>query len=95
MLAELRGRFDLIIVDTPPAIVAGDAMAIANHIDAAVLVVRANREQRGMVARLVGRFSGSPCTLTGLLLNRPLSTAGGYYKKNYDVMAAYGLSEEA
>ena len=93
ILAELRSRFDIILIDTPPAVVAGDAMALANCVDSAVLVVRANREQRGLVARIIRQFDDSPCHLVGLLLNRPLETAGGYFKKNYAVMAKYGMGK--
>ncbi|MBN1631801.1 MAG: hypothetical protein JW990_18755 [Thermoleophilia bacterium] len=89
LVAELRGRFGLIIFDAPPAVVAGDAMALANRLDAAVLVIRANQEHRGLVARLVRQLGDAQCDLLGILLNRPRGTAGGYFKKNFATMAAY------
>lgn len=88
-IAELRGRFDTIIFDAPPAVVAGDAMVLANRVDAAVIVVRANQEQRGLVARLINQLADARCDLIGILLNRPRRTAGGYFKKNYKAMASY------
>ncbi|MHC4946888.1 MAG: GumC family protein [Planctomycetota bacterium] len=90
LAAELRGRFDLVIFDTPPAVVAGEAMALASKVDAAVLVVRANQEQRGLVSRLLHQLSDAHCDLLGIILNRPRGTAGGYFKKNYAAMARYG-----
>jgi capsular exopolysaccharide synthesis family protein len=95
VVAELRGRFDVIIFDAPPAVVAGDALMLANRVDAAVLVVRANQEQRGLVARLMNQLGNAHCDLLGLVLNRPLGTAGGYFKKNYAAMAAYAASDDA
>ncbi|MDY7110579.1 MAG: hypothetical protein SYC29_18255 [Planctomycetota bacterium] len=89
LVAELRGRFGLIIFDAPPAVVAGDAMALANRLDAAVLVIRANQEHRGLVARLVRQLEDAQCDLLGVILNRPRGTAGGYFKKNFATMAAY------
>ncbi len=89
MIAELRGRYDLILVEAPPAVVAGDALVLANRLDAAVLVVRANLEQRGLVARLVNQLSDARCELLGVVLNRPRGTAGGYFKKNFTAMASY------
>jgi len=89
MLAELRGRFDLIIFDAPPAVVSGDALVLANKVDAAVLVVRAHQEHRGLVARMINRFSDVRSELLGVLLNRPRGIAGGYLKKNYAAMAEY------
>jgi len=89
VMAELRDRYDLILIDAPPAVAAGDAMMLANKVDATVLVVRAHQEQRGLVARLVSQLSESQSELLGIILNRPRGTAGGYFKRNYATMAAY------
>ena len=89
IMAELRHRFDLVIVDAPPAIVAGDALVLANKVDAAIMVVRAYQEQRGLVARLMNQLIEARCEMLGIMLNRPRGTAGGYFKKNYAVMASY------
>jgi polysaccharide biosynthesis transport protein len=87
--AELRGMYDVILFDAPPAVVAGDAMILANRVDAAVLVVRANQEQRGLVARLMHQLADARCEHLGIILNRPRGTAGGYFKKNFEAMAKY------
>ncbi len=89
IVAELRDRFDLILFDAPPAVVAGDAMVLANRLDAAVLVARANQEQKGLVARILGQLADARCESLGVLLNRPRGTAGGYFKKNFRTMAKY------
>ena len=93
-LASLRGTCDLILVDTAPAIAAGDAYVLANHTDAVALVVQANREERGLVARLINQFNDAQGELVGILLNRPRRTAGGYFKKNYELMASYTAGAE-
>lgn len=93
ILAELRSHYDLVLFDTPPTIVAGDSQALASRVDAALLIVRANHEQKGLVARLIHQYAEGSCNLIGLLLNRPLTSAGGYFKKNYAVMAKYGFSK--
>ena len=95
VIAELRGRFDLVIFDAPPAVVAGDALLLANKVDAAVLLVRAHQEHRGLVARMINQLSDSRCELLGVLLNRPRGTAGGYLKKNYAAMAEYTAGKNA
>ncbi|MBT8484128.1 MAG: polysaccharide biosynthesis tyrosine autokinase [Phycisphaerales bacterium] len=89
VVAEARDQFDVIIFDAAPAVVAGDAMIIANKVDAAVLVVRANQEQRGLVSRLIRQLADTQCELLGIVLNRPRGTAGGYFKKNFAAMAGY------
>ena len=57
--------------------------------DAVALVVQANREERGLVARLINQFNDAQGELLGIVLNRPRRTAGGYFKKNYELMASY------
>ncbi len=89
VMAELRHRFDLIIIDAPPAVVAGDAMVLANKVDAAIMIVRAFQEQRGLVARVMNQLVDARCEMLGMILNRPRGTAGGYFKKNFAVMAGY------
>jgi len=89
MLAELRSRFDVIIIDAPPALVASEAMSLANKTDAVLLVVRANQEQRGLVARLLHQLAEMRGDFMGIILNRPRRTAGGYLQKNYETIAAY------
>lgn len=89
VLAEAKSRYDVVLVDAPPAVVAGDAMILAGKVDATLLVVRAYQEQRGLVGRLVSQLNDMPSTLVGLLLNRPRNTAGGYFRKNFETMARY------
>ena len=51
-------------------------------------------EERGLIARLINQFSDMRGELLGVLLNRPRLTAGGYFKKNYELMASYADGEE-
>src|SRR5262249_38882675 len=51
LLAELKARYDLVLVDVAPALVASDGHAVANRTDASCLVVRALGEKRGLVGR--------------------------------------------
>ena len=51
LLASVRDQYDIVLVDVAPAIVAGDAMILANMVDSSMLVVRAMSEKRGQVAR--------------------------------------------
>ena len=88
-LQEVSARYDLVILDLPPAVVAGDAMTVANKVDGTILVVRAFQEQRGLVVRLVSQLSDVRAQFLGAVLNRPINTAGGYLRKNYEAMAEY------
>ena len=94
LLAELRNRYDIMLIDAPPSVVAGEALTLASHVDAAVMVVAAHREERGLVARLINQLTDTQCELLGLILNRARGTVGGYFKKNYETMAEYAKAGE-
>lgn len=93
-LATLRNSHSLVIIDTAPAVAAGDAFTLANRVDALLMVVKANNEERGLIARLISQFSDMRGELLGIILNRPRLTAGGYFKKNYELMASYAEADE-
>jgi hypothetical protein len=47
------------------------------------------QEQRGLVLRIANQLSDVRGRCLGVVLNRPQGTAGGYLRKNYEVMAGY------
>ena len=93
-LGSMHDRFDVILIDGPPLVVASESMSIANAADASVLVVRAYSEQRGLVARLIRQLNEQSGSFLGVVLNRPRNTAGGYFRRNYEAMAAYSNDDE-
>ncbi len=95
LLAQLRDRYDVVLVDAPPSIVAGDALVLANHVDAISLVIRSDRDERGLIARVLRELGESRGTVLGETLNLARGTVGGYFRKNYKAMASYGESDAA
>jgi succinoglycan biosynthesis transport protein ExoP len=89
VIAEATTRYDIVLLDVPPIVVAGDALAVANKVDGSIIVVRAFQEQRGLVARMASQLGDVKAHLIGAVLNRPRNTAGGYLRKNYETMASY------
>lgn len=82
LLTRLEARYDMVIIDTAPAIVAGDAVALANRCGATVLVARAMSEKRGTIARLKNELSDTRAEFLGVMINAVRSSAGGYFRKN-------------
>lgn len=82
LLADAAGAYDLLLIDVAPAVVAGDAVALTNQVDALVLVARALSEKRGMVARLKRELSDGRAALLGVLVNAVRGSAGGYMRQN-------------
>ena len=88
-------NYDRVFLDTPPSVVAGEGLALANKVDAAILVVRAWQDQKGLVAKLAYQLMECKCIFLGTILNRPKNTAGGYFKKNAEAIAQYAISTSA
>lgn len=89
ILARLRERYQVVIVDLPPALVAGESMVVADCCDASLLVVRAEKDERGLVGKFVHQLQETRSVLVGTVLMRPSHTIGGYFKKNAELMAEY------
>ena len=89
ILATLRRRYDIVLIDGPPGVVSGDALVLASKCDATALIVRAGSEERGLIGRLIGQLKQMEASFIGVIFNRPRHTAGGYFKKNFQTMASY------
>jgi Mrp family chromosome partitioning ATPase/uncharacterized protein involved in exopolysaccharide biosynthesis len=97
ILARLRERYEIVIVDLPPTLVAGESMVVADCCDAAILVVRAEKDERGLVGKFIHQLQDTRAVMLGTVLMRPSHTVGGYFKKNAELMADYAkpAAEEA
>ena len=82
LLAELKARYDLVLIDVAPALVASDSLSIANRCDASCLVVRALGEKRGLVGRLRNDLNDARSEFLGVVVNAVKPSAGGYIRGN-------------
>jgi len=94
VLAQLRDKYDLVIIDAPPSIVAGDAVLLANLVDAITLVVHSDKDERGLVARVLRELGQSRAEVLGVMLNAAVGTVGGYFRKNYLAMISYSEQDD-
>jgi capsular exopolysaccharide synthesis family protein len=69
MLAELRGRFDAIVIDSPPVLAATDATLLAARADATILVVRSDQTARPKAAAAVEMLGHATPRIMGVVLN--------------------------
>lgn len=89
LLTRLEAKYDIVILDTAPAIVAGDAVGLANRCGATVLVARAMAEKRGTIARLKSELSDTRAEFLGVMINAVRPSAGGYFRRNIRAAHAY------
>jgi capsular exopolysaccharide synthesis family protein len=70
LIAECAGQFDLIVIDSPPVMVAADARILAQRADATLMVVRWARTRREPVLLSLRQLNLAGARLAGVLLNR-------------------------
>ena len=76
-LAQVRDRFDWVILDTPPVALLTDAKVLASKADLVVLVVQAEKTHYAMVQRAVEAVGRE--RIIGIVLNKVTDAPHGEY----------------
>jgi capsular exopolysaccharide synthesis family protein len=87
LLEELRGLYDIVIVDSPPALLLTDAVSIASKTDAVVWVSRAGVVTRPQLARAAQLTERNAIPVIGFVLNcmdKTVDVYGYGYGYGYD-----------
>jgi hypothetical protein len=67
LLAGLRERGELILIDSPPLLVVGDTVALSQNVDAVLLVARSGLLHRDDLEDLARALDGLPTEVLGLV----------------------------
>jgi len=68
-LEAMSARYDLVVIDSPPVLVAADAAAVAAHAGAILLVARDNLTQIGELNESVKRLAHAGQRVSGVVFN--------------------------
>jgi capsular exopolysaccharide synthesis family protein len=81
-LSEARRRADVVLIDTPPLLTAGDATHLLPHVDAVLLVARAGRTSAKLAERTSEILRRLDVPVVGVALNavKDAAIARGYYR---------------
>ena len=95
LIAELRTRYDYVIIDTPPVLLISDALALTSITDGTVLVCRHNVSYVSDVSRALSTLQFAKANVLGIVVNDYKAPAtgkiyGGY--KKYYYYNSYGYS---
>lgn len=69
LLQELRQKYDMIVLDSPPVNVVTDAVVLAPRSDGVLFLVRANYSERGAVIHAVEQMRYAKAKILGFVLN--------------------------
>ena len=81
LLNQVRADFDIVIIDSPPVLVATDVLLLSQLADATVLVVGANRTDVRAFEHTLTTLDDVGSSVTGIIINR--YDGGGRSKYNY------------
>jgi len=83
LLQGLRGRFDHIVLDSPPALWVTDATVLSRFVDGVILVVESRVSARGAVLRAHRILESAGAKIVGAVLNKLDLERDGYYGSYY------------
>jgi succinoglycan biosynthesis transport protein ExoP len=90
LLEELDQRYDMVLLDTPPAVMLSDSLILSKFVDGVVLVVREHTASRMLVKQTVGRLQQVGANLLGVVVNAvDLKARGVTYKYYYGYKYRY------
>lgn len=91
-VADLRSRYDYIIIDTPPVLVVPDARVIGQNVDAIVFSVAWNRTSQGQVQDALRELSSVNLRVAGTVLSQidPKGIRRYGYGGRYGAYSRYG-----
>lgn len=92
LLDELRGRFDVILVDSSPLGAAVDPYLLGTLSGSIVLVLRSGTTDRELAGTRIGDLHRLPVRVLGAVLNDVPSGAGSY--QYYTYLPGYGAHDE-
>lgn len=78
LLAEVRRRYDIVIVDAPPLLPVTDAALLASQADGAVLIVRYGKTTKDQVAGAIDRLAQVDAKPVGVVMNMVPGRGHGY-----------------
>jgi len=85
-ITQCKGRYDKIILDSPPIIGISDASVLTSVVDGVVLVIQHRRNPQSMVLRARQVIDGLKTPILGVVLSQVPEGTGddyAYYTKNY------------
>ena len=85
LIAELKARYDIVFLDSPPMLGVSDASVVASEVDQTIIVVQHRRFPRAMLTRVKQAILGVGGSVLGVVLNNVdlKHDQNYYYYTNY------------
>jgi len=83
LIEEMKGKADVVILDTPPTIPVTDSQVMASKVDGVILVVEAGQTRKHAVKHARDLLDQTHGRLLGVVLNKIEQGSKGYYYHYY------------
>lgn len=83
LLKEVRGMYDLILVDSPPLLAVADSKILANKCDGSVLIVNTGKTEKASVVKARDALVTAKAFVLGVVLNNFDLAKNHSYYQNY------------
>lgn len=90
IVADLREKFDMVIIDTPPLELVSDALPVGLQANGVIYVVKSAATPVPMVRRGLDRLQSANINVLGVVLNHHDFTRAGRYYGEYSAYGQYG-----
>lgn len=92
LLKDLRGQFEVVVIDSPPLLPVTDAALLAAHSDGALIVVRHDKTTTDQLEHSLERLHAVDSRAVGVVINAVPVKRGGSYGYGYGY--GYGYAPE-
>lgn len=79
LVKQMRNEYDYVLIDTPPLVVVSDPSIVASSADSVLLVVRVDKNRRGVIRKVQQIIQTNNINITGILANGIYSGKSGSY----------------
>jgi succinoglycan biosynthesis transport protein ExoP len=85
LLLELRDQSDMVVIDSPPALIVADASILGSRCSGAVLVVDSGKTRIDVARRALNTLKQANVKILGTVINKlSARRSGGYYYNYYN-----------
>jgi len=78
-LSDMKGNYDLILIDSPPLMAVADSLSLARDVDGIVLVVAAKQTRKDDMVKSVRNIEKINIPIVGLVLTKVNVKRKQYY----------------
>lgn len=93
VLAELKDKYDYVLIDAPPILPVTDAAVLASRVDGVILLIASGQASPGLAKESKSRLEQAGANILGVILNKmEVSTSG--YGYGYGYYYYYGHDDQ-